>query len=163
MLRDGRVVWTSLSLRAALPAHVEETVRWKMCRPDVFSIRNTTVASYLEPIVHEIKVSRADLLGDLKSKDKRDSYIDVGGQYWYVLGCDSKGRPIGQADDVPAECGVLIAEPDSLHVARNAAKRSARDLPFAIWMALSEAVPLHSSDTQSRRFVNGDSCHGHWL
>jgi hypothetical protein len=147
MLRDGRVVWTTLSLRASLPSTAGEPVRWKMCRPDVFSIRNTTVASYLEPIVHEIKVSRADLLGDLKSEDKRNSYLDVGGQCWYVLGCDSKGRPIGQAEDVPPECGVLIAEPDGLQVARNAAKRVSRDLPFAIWMALAKATPLNSSDT----------------
>ena len=146
MLRDGRVVWTSLGLRAGLTAGDGEPVRWKMCRPDVFSIRNTTVASYLEPIVHEIKVSRADLLSDLKCKDKRDSYIDVGGQCWYVLGCDSKGRPIGQAEDVPSECGVLIAEPDRLHVVRNAAKRTSRDLPFAIWMALAKASPLHLSN-----------------
>ena len=151
MLRDGRVVWTGLGLRAGLTTGVGKPVRWKMCRPDVFSIRNTTVASYLEPIVHEIKVSRTDLLGDLKCKDKRDSYIDVGGQCWYVLGCDSKGRPIGQADDVPAECGVLIAEPDRLHVARNAAKRSLHDLPFAIWMALARAVPLCSSETMSQQ------------
>jgi len=80
-------------------------------------------------------------------QDKRDSYIDVAGQCWYVLGCDSKGRPIGQADGVPAECGVLIAQPDRLHVARNAAKRSSRDLPFAIWMALAKAAPLHSSES----------------
>ena len=146
MLGDGRVVWTGLGLRTGLTAGVGEPVRLKMCRPDVFSIRNTTVASYLEPTVHEIKVSRADLLGDLKCKDKRDSYIDVGGQCWYVLECDSKGRPIGQADDVPLECGVLIAEPDRLHVARNAAKRSSRDLPFAIWMALAKAAPLNSSE-----------------
>ena len=82
MLRDGRVVWTDLGLRAGLTTGVGEPIRWKLCRPDVFSIRNTTVASYLEPIVHEIKVSRADLLGDLKCKDKRDSYLDVGGQCW---------------------------------------------------------------------------------
>ena len=150
MLRDGRVVWTGLGLRVGLTAGVGEPVRWKMCRPDVFSIRNTTVASYLEPIVHEIKVSRADLLGDLRCRDKRDSYIDVGGQCWYVLGCDSKGRPIGQTEDVPAECGVLIAEPDRLHVARNAAKRTSRDLPFAIWMALAKAAPFHSSDPISQ-------------
>ena len=151
MLRDGRVVWTGLGLRAGLTASDGEPIRWKMCRPDVFSIRNTTLASYLEPIVHEIKVSRADLLSDLKCKDKRDSYIDVGGQCWYVLGCDSKGRPIGKADDVPEECGVLIAEPDRLHVARNAAKRTSRDLPFAIWMALAKAVPHHSSNSMTQQ------------
>ena len=134
LAREGRLVWTNLSLRAQVSVLTEDehVVRWRLCRPDVFSIRNTTVAGYMEPIVHEIKVSRADLPGDLKHKHKRDSYLDVGGQCWYVLGCDSKGRPIGQETDVPEECGVLIAEADKLHVARNAAKRPAVELPFAI-------------------------------
>ena len=144
LAREGRLVWTNLSLRARVLTDNEEVVRWRLCRPDVFSIRNTTVAGYMEPIVHEIKVSRADLLGDLKLKHKRDSYLDVGGQCWYVLGCDSKGRPIGQETDVPGECGVLIAEADKLHVARNAAKRPAMELPFAIWMALAKATPHNS-------------------
>jgi hypothetical protein len=144
LAREGRLVWTNLSLRARVLTDDEEVVRWRLCRPDVFSIRNTTVAGYMEPIVHEIKVSRADLLGDLKLKHKRDSYLDVGGQCWYVLGCDSKGRPIGQEADVPGECGVLIAEADKLHVARNAAKRPAMELPFPIWMALAKATPHNS-------------------
>ena len=52
MLRDGRIVWTSLSLRARLPSEPETPNRWKICKPDIFSIRHTSVASYLEPIVH---------------------------------------------------------------------------------------------------------------
>ena len=101
------------------------------------------MAAYLEPIEHEIKVSRADLLGDLKSQDKRDSYLDVGGQCWYVLGCDRKGRPIAQADEVPLECGVLIAEPGGrFEVARVAPKRAVADLSFGVWMALAKAAPL---------------------
>ena len=148
MLRDGRIVWTNLSLRARLPSEPKTPNRWKICKPDVFSIRHTSVASYLEPIVHEIKVSRADLLGDLKFKDKRDSYLDVGGQCWYVPGCDSRGRPIGQEENVPPDCGFLIAEPDRLHIARNAAKRSTYELPFAIWMALAKATPVNSGDVE---------------
>ena len=44
MMRNGRIVWTGLSLRAQLPPESEGSARWKMCMPDVFSIRNTTVA-----------------------------------------------------------------------------------------------------------------------
>jgi len=142
MLRDGRIVWTDLSVRARLPSEPDEANRWKICKPDVFSIRNTSVAGYLEPVVHEIKVSRADLLGDLKSKDKRDSYLDVGGQCWYVLGCDGKGRPIASADEVPLECGVLIAESGRLEVARTAPKRAVPNLTFSLWMALAKSTPL---------------------
>ncbi len=145
MLRDGRIVWTDLSIRARLPSQPDEATRWKICMPDVFSIRNTTVAGYLEPVVHEIKVSRADLLGDLKSRDKRDSYLDAGGQCWYVLGCDRKGKPIADADEVPIECGVMVLQGDSLEVARNAPKRAVADLPFALWMVLAKATPLRAS------------------
>ena len=145
MLRDGRIVWTDLSIRARLPSQPDEATRWKICMPDVFSIRNTTVAGYLEPVVHEIKVSRADLLGDLKSRDKRDSYLDAGGQCWYVLGCDRKGKPIEDADEVPIECGVMVLQGDSLEVARNAPKRAVADLPFALWMVLAKATPLRAS------------------
>lgn len=144
MMRDGRIVWTGLSLRAQLPSEPDTSTRWKICMPDVFSIRNTTVAGYLEPVVHEIKVSRADLLGDLKSKDKRDSYLNVGGQCWYVLGSDSKGRPIAKPEEIPDECGVMLLEAERLEVIRNAPKRAIPDLPFSMWMALAKATPLGS-------------------
>ena len=147
MCRDGRIVWTGLSLRARLPSLPDEAARWKICMPDVFSIRNTTVAGYLEPVVHEIKVSRADLLGDLKSRDKRDSYLAVGGQCWYVLGCDGKGRPIAQANEIPEECGVMLVESERLQVARHAPRRAAADLPFALWMALAKATPLPATSS----------------
>lgn len=144
MLRDGRIVWTDLSIRARLPSAPEEATRWKICMPDVFSIRNTSVAGYLEPVVHEIKVSRSDLLGDLKSKDKRDGYLDAGGQCWYVLGCDRKGKPIAQADEIPLECGVMVSQNERLEVLRNAPKRAVADLPFALWMVLAKSTPLRA-------------------
>ena len=40
----------------------------------------------------------------------------------------------------------MIAEVDKLHVARNAAKRPAMELPFAIWMALAKATPFKSGE-----------------
>jgi len=149
MMRDGRIVWTGLSLRAQLPSEREAASRWKVCMPDVFSIRNTTVAGYLEPVVHEIKVSRADLLGDLKCRDKRESYLNVGGQCWYVLGCDRKGRPIAKPEEVPAKCGVMVWGGERLEVARNAPKRAVADLPFSMWMALAKARPLSSGSALS--------------
>ena len=142
MMRDGRIVWTGLSLRARLPTEPEASPRWKICMPDVFSIRNTSVAGYLEPVVHEIKISRADLLGDLKLKDKRDSYLNVGGQCWYVLGCDSEGRPIAKCEEISDECGVMVWDGKRLEVIRNAPRRAIFDLPFLMWIALAKAKPL---------------------
>jgi hypothetical protein len=57
MQRAVRIVWRGLSLHAS-PAC--ETKSWPMAMPDVFSIRHTDAEDYFEPIVHEIKLNRAD-------------------------------------------------------------------------------------------------------
>ena len=151
MARDGRMVWKGLSLRAQLPPADEdqEKARWKMCMPDVFSIRNSSRQEYLEPIVHEIKVSRADLLGDLKLIDKRSAYLDIGGQCWYVLGCNAKGKPIGEPEEIPVECGVMVFANDKFEVVRMAPKKEAKGLPFSVWMALAKATPSVSANTEA--------------
>lgn len=143
MVRAGRITWRGLSLRAQLAPEIEGgKVRWCMVRPDVFSIRNTTVQEYVDPIVHEIKVHRADLLGDLRRPEKRAAYLDLGGECWYVLGCDAKGQPIGAADEIPAECGVMRMENNRLAVVRAAPRRARQQLPLGIWMALAKATPV---------------------
>ena len=114
---------------------------WCMAMPDVFSIRRSSVEAYLEPVVHEIKVSRADLLGDLKRPAKRAAYLAMAGACWYVLGRDAKGRPIAEADEVPPECGVMIASGHQLEVARPAPRRAVERLPLQVWMSLAQAAP----------------------
>ncbi|HEY6135104.1 MAG TPA: hypothetical protein VIW70_14085 [Rubrivivax sp.] len=132
MQRDGRIVWRALSLRAPLVAD-DGSARWAIAMPDVYSIRHTTVEDYVEPIVHEIKVRRADLLGDLRLENKRAAYIALASQCWYVLKAG-----IGGPDDVPPECGVMIARETAFEVVRPAPRR-ARRVPFATWMALARA------------------------
>jgi hypothetical protein len=151
MVRAGRITWRALGLRAQLPAASEGgAMRWCMVRPDVFSIRNTSVPSYVDPIIHEIKVQRSDLLGDLRRPEKRAAYLDLGGECWYVLGCDARGRSIGAPDEIPAECGVMLLQADRLVVAR-AAPRSARlQLPFAVWIALAKATPVAGLDDDAQ-------------
>jgi hypothetical protein len=146
MLKEGRLVWTNLSLRAKVTLEDQDDGHWKYCMPDVFSIRNSSVQSYLEPIVHEIKVSRADLLGDLKRPEKRAAYLELGGQCWYVLGRDAKDRPIAQPEEIPAECGVIQWEQDKLEIVRVAPKRQFNHLPFGVWMALAKATPLRQHE-----------------
>ena len=105
--------------------------RWLVACPDVFSLRHTSVEAYLQPTVHEIKVSRADLLGDLKRPDKRAAYLQMGGACWYVLGRDAKGRAIASPEEVPPECGVMQWEADDrLAVLRPAPRRTVERLPF---------------------------------
>jgi len=146
MARAGRVVWTGLSLRAQVPGPApDDPPQWCIAMPDVFSIRNTTVEAYVEPVVHEIKVRRADLLGDLKKPAKRTAYLDLGGACWYVLGNDARGRPVGQPDEIPAECGVMWLQEGQLSVARPAPRRPVERLPFAVWLELAKRTP-HAVD-----------------
>ena len=151
MTRGGRVAWRGLSLRARLPALEEGgKPRWCIAKPDVFSIRNTSVEAYAHPIVHEVKVSRADLLGDLRKPDKRAAYLDLGGECWYVLGNDARGRCIARPEEIPAECGVLVQEGERLVVARAAVHRPFERIPFAVWMALAKAQPIAGFDDDAQ-------------
>ena len=146
MGRAGRIAWRGLSLRAQVPCDdADKPLRWCMARPDVFSIRNTSVEEYAEPLVHEVKVRRADLLSDLRLQDKRASYRDLG-ECWYVLGNDARGRCIAAPEEVPPECGVLVLEGERLQMARPAPKRARHTLPFGIWMALAKATPVPRPD-----------------
>ncbi len=143
MLRAGRIAWRGLALRAQLPPAEEAgPPRWCMAKPDVFSIRNTSVAAYVDPVVHEIKVNRSDLLGDLRRPEKRAAYMNLGGECWYVLGCDVKGRPIADADEIPPECGVMLMQDTRLTVLRAAPRLQRQALPFGVWMALAKATPV---------------------
>lgn len=156
MVRAGRVVWRGLSLRvqterSATATEVAAGASWRMACPDVFSIRNTSVEAYLEPVVHEIKVSRADLMGDLKQPDKRAAYLALGGACWYVLGQTAKGGPIADADEVPPECGVMLCMGERLVVARPAPRGERSRLPFHVWMCLSKATPMVSEGAEQER------------
>ncbi|MDM0112760.1 hypothetical protein QTI66_11425 [Variovorax sp. J22R133] len=156
MTRSGRIAWRGLSLRALIPGAAEgDKPRWCIAKPDVFSIRNTSVEAYAQPIVHEIKVRRADLISDLRKPDKRAAYLDLGGECWYVLGCDARGRPIGAPDEIPAGCGVMLAEAGRLVVARAAVHRALPRMPFSVWLALAKAQPVPGFDDEVQSLLNG--------
>ncbi|MDQ2779292.1 MAG: hypothetical protein M3Y32_07020 [Pseudomonadota bacterium] len=153
MRRAGRIVWRGLKLRAPLQdvassggrangadgtdgtdgADCAAPTRWVLAMPDVYSIRNTTVEVYAEPVAHEIKVRRADLLSDLRHPDKGAAYGALASQCWYVL-----ARGIADADEVPCSYGVMWADAAGLEVARPAPRRAHR-VPFTVWMALARA------------------------
>lgn len=154
MARAGRLAWRGLSLRAQVPSGDDAgPLRWCIARPDVFSIRHTSVEAYVEPIVHEVKVRRSDLLADLRQQAKRAAYRDLG-ECWYVLGADAKGKSIAEPDEVPADCGVLLLQGTRLQVARPAARPARAALPFGVWMALAKATPLPPADDDAQRLLD---------
>ncbi len=145
MTRAGRIAWQGLSLRAKVDSG------WVMAMPDVFSVRHTTVEAYLEPIVHEIKVQRSDLLSDLRSAAKRAAYLQLSSECWYVV-----REGIARPDEIPPECGVLVATDTTLDVARPAPKR-AMQMPFGLWMALARATPLEGWRLEDAQAHLGDT------
>ena len=94
-----------------------------MAMPDVFSIRHTTVEAYLEPIVHEVKVQRSDLLADLRRAAKREAYLQLGGECWYVI--RRRHRRAGRDPAASAACSSPSAD-RARRVARPAPRRPAR-------------------------------------
>lgn len=180
LMAAGRIVWRELSLRALIEAaepapalHAEEAAPlwsgapldaqalaararnvWRMARPDLFSVRLTTVPAYLQPVVHEIKASRADLLSDLRHAAKREAYRWLCSECHYVF-------PAGIAEpgEIPAEFGVwvlhgAIDEPGARFEQLRAAQHRACELPFAAWLALARATPLVGE------FDDGQACLG---
>jgi hypothetical protein len=139
MQRAGRIAWRGLSLRAGLAAEDGKTL-WVNAMPDVYSIRHSTVEDYLEPAIHEIKVSRADLLGELRRPAKSAAYRALCGQCWFVIKAG-----IAEPEEIPAEYGVLIGHGSHLELARPAPKRACKP-DFPTWMALARATPLPPLD-----------------
>ena len=135
MQRAGRIAWRGLSLRAGLPQD-DGRMLWVNAMPDVYSIRHSTVEDYLEPAVHEVKVSRADLLGELRRPPKSAAYRALCGQCWFVIKAG-----IAEPEEIPFDYGVLIGHDSHLELARPAPKRACKP-DFATWMALARATPL---------------------
>lgn len=136
------------------PARAAANV-WRMARPDLFSVRNTSVPAYLQPMVHEVKASRADLLSDLRHDAKRQAYQWLCEECYYVF-------PAGIAapDEIPEHFGIWVLH-GSIDEGRFELLRPARHstctLPFAVWMALCKATPLRSDDEPAQAHL-GEGC-----
>ena len=161
LMSAGRIVWRELSLRAriqaadppssgadasadalmwpedgsVLPRPSQGGGAWRMARPDVFSLRRTSVEDYLQPMVHEVKVSRADLLSDLRHAAKSESYRWLSCETCYVLPAG-----VAESQEIPEELGVWLlhgpVDSGVLEVVRPARHVPCK-LPFAVWMALA--------------------------
>jgi hypothetical protein len=115
-------------------------MQWRLSRPDLFSVRRTSNPAYLQPLVHEIKVSRADLFSDLRHKAKRASYQWLCSECHYVF-------PAGLADarELPEELGVWVIHGDidtgQLEMLRPA-RHAPCTIPFDVWMAMAKSTPV---------------------
>ena len=111
-------------------------------------MRNTSVPAYLQPMVHEIKFSRADLLSDLRHDAKRQAYQWLCEECYYVFPAG-----IAQPDEIPEHFGIWVLHGglDNGHFELLRPARHARcTLPFAVWMALCKATPLRSETERAQ-------------
>ncbi|MDD0813976.1 hypothetical protein PSQ39_04965 [Curvibacter sp. HBC28] len=138
-------LWSDQELPLA-PAPAPHT--WRMARPDLFSVRNTSVARYLQPMVHEIKFSRADLLSDLRHAAKREAYEWLCEACYYVFPAG-----VAKANEIPEHLGIWLlhgpVESGEFELLRPA-RHQPCTLPFAVWMALSKASPVRSEAERSQ-------------
>lgn len=149
-------LWTQEDLDTGIlpsePAEPKGT--WRMARPDVFSVRHTSVEAYLQPVVHEIKVSRADLLSDLRHAAKRESYQWLCSACYYVFPAG-----IAQANEIPQDLGVWVIHGD-LDTGRLEQLRPARHapmtVPFPVWMALAKTTPWRDEAQQNAQSLLGE-------
>lgn len=122
--------------------------RWRLARPDLFSVRRTSNPNYLHPVVHEIKVSRADLLSDLRHHAKRSSYQWLASECHYVF-----PHGLAEPQELPEELGVWVMHGD-IETGRLEMLRPARHapctLPFDVWMALAKASPVRRALERSQ-------------
>jgi len=163
--RAGRLVWTTLSLRAGLPREPEAAadgdlieaavappkLRWLICQPDVYSLRPSSKPTGLEVAIHEIKVSRADLLGELRRPAKSAAYAALSGQTWFVLAAG-----IAEVDEVPPAFGVWIAHPTHFELGRPAPQRPYQP-DHATWLELAKASPLHAPEVPAQQVLREDA------
>lgn len=162
--RQGRIVWRELALRTpvtngtetaspqiecgvlpgleAAPASASAGKRsWRSARPDLFSIRNSSLEAAVHPVIHEIKASRADLLSDLRDAGKGEAYRSVSSETYYVY-----PEGIAEADEIPPDCGIwtLCGTPEDGTLALvRPARFAPRTMSFPLWMALARAAPVH--------------------
>ncbi|MBV8603865.1 MAG: hypothetical protein JO224_04195 [Pelomonas sp.] len=172
LMGAGRIVWRELSLRARVetdapaptppsplwpddaPPDAAPPHAWRLARPDLFSVRNTSVEAYLQPQVHEVKVSRADLLSDLRHAAKRAAYEWLSGETCYLF-------PAGLAEpeEIPEPYGVWVLHgevDDGRFEQLRPARHKPLTLPFAVWLALAKATPLQAEgDDDSQAPLSG--------
>jgi large subunit ribosomal protein L4 len=73
-----------------------------------------------------------------------------------ILAATPLGR-IGEPEEVPSECGVMLVHPRGrLSVARGAQRPARAGLPFGVWMALAKATPVANADDDGQGSLVAD-------
>ncbi|RJS95241.1 hypothetical protein [Salinisphaera sp. Q1T1-3] len=137
LVDGGRLVFTELSIRT-----IHED-KWRTCRPDVLSLVPGLRADHLVPQVHEIKVRRSDLLGELRHA-KIERYRELAAGIYFVLADD-----IADVSEIPDAYGVAFHHPNHGYRIARSAPIGDYQLETRHWMALAKARPFAEPPPES--------------
>lgn len=112
-----RLVWENVEFKIASGLYA---------RPDVFSVVATHTEKRLAPMVHEVKISRADFLADVANKAKREAYSKIATCVYYAM-----PEGIAEPGEIPDGCGMLVQRDDETWVVRKRARRN--DVKLSAW------------------------------
>ena len=103
----------------------------KHARPDVYSVVSTHNSKNILPTVHEVKVSRADFLSDMKNPDKLQAYWGISNYLYYAC-------PEGliEKNELPNDCGLIYEMTNSSWKTVKRAKKKDVTLSEWHWMNL---------------------------
>lgn len=134
-LRDHqRITWTNIKLK------IYHEGKKRTVRPDVFSLVTTYRESKSKPLVHEIKVSRADFLQSLRKPSIR-VYQHIAERVYYVV---PKGMV--RKSEVPDPFGLYVeTAPGRFKLVKVARKHTPRPYTYRMWMALMLKGGKHQS------------------
>lgn len=97
---QGRLTWEDCAFDVLVNGQAACT------RPDVLSTACTLNMAKLDQQVHEIKVSRADFLSDIRNPEKREAYFQLAPRVSYAT-----PHGLVNKDEIPAECGWIEQGP----------------------------------------------------
>lgn len=127
---QGRITWENVEFHNTVP--VEQAGDVAICvRPDVYSIKPSLRAIYSNPCVHEVKVSRADFLGDLAKPQKRAAYAMMAEAVYYVA-----PEGVIQPNEVPKGFGLLVERTEGTFVLARRARRNKIQLQPQHYLAM---------------------------
>lgn len=113
----GRVAWENMSFTRYTEGQPGRRRVLAVRRPDVFSIESVLSLARARPYVHEVKVSRADLMSDLRT-GKWEEYYRWAGHVWFAC-----PEGLVRREELPAGAGLVVRTDRGWAVDRRASPR----------------------------------------
>ena len=136
----GLWTWENIEFRNPQEDYAKRT--WGTVRPDVYACKPSLNAKNIEPVIYEIKISRADFLADIAKPEKRLAYKDLAQSVYYCCPAEML-----LADEIPDGFGLLWEHADGSFSTAKKAKRTKGfviSTSTALTLMIKRQMPLGS-------------------